>query len=263
MATDDQALQHRAVETVLRELQTVSLDARPVDIAPRVHAAVRQITACGDPYRQVKSESNALALRAYPKAAELASTSPDPVLAAAKLAAAGNIADSAIGHSFDFEAGMGKALGQGFAIDHYSQLRAALEHADHVLYLADNAGEIVFDRLLIERFALPRVTVAVKADPLLNDATREDAQAVGIDELAVVVSTGDGWPRPDLRGASQEFRAAFQQADVIIAKGQANYEALSECNANVFFLLIAKCAVIARNLGIDIGDLVLKRAESP
>jgi uncharacterized protein with ATP-grasp and redox domains len=260
MATEDERVQQTVAQAVLRDLQDVPAEARPVDIAPRVHAAVREITGCEDPYREVKSRSNALALRAYSEAAELTSASPDPLLTAAKLAAAANIADSAVGRDFDFMAAMERALSGGFAIAHYPQLRTQLEHASHVLYLADNAGEIVFDRLLLERLAPRHVTLAVKSSPLLNDATFDDAQAARLDGLASVVTTGDGWPRPDLTGASRDFRAAFRQADVIIAKGQGNYEALSECNASIFFLLVAKCPVIARHLGVTIGDLVLKSA---
>ena len=263
LATEDERVQQAVARAVLRDLQDVPAEARPVDIAPRVHAAVREITGCEDPYRQVKSASNALALRAYSKAAELASASLDPLLAAAKLAAAANIADSAVGRSFDFEAAMERALSGDFAIAHYPQLKAHLERASHILYLADNAGEIVFDRLLLERLAPCHVTLAVKSRPLLNDATLDDVRAAGLGDLASVVTTGDGWPRPDLRGASEQFSAAFRQADVIIAKGQGNYEALSECDGNVFFLLIAKCPVIARDPGVNIGDLVLKRAGAP
>ncbi len=261
MATEDEELRREVVQTVLRELQTAPAEARPVDIAPRVHAAVREITGCDDPYREVKRESNRLALQAYPKAVELTSEAPDPLLAAAKLAAAANIADSAVGRNFDFEAAMKRGLSGDFATADYPQLEAQLERTSNLLYLADNAGEIVFDRLLLERLAAPyHVTLAVKSRPLLNDATLDDVRAAGLDGLLPVVTTGDGWPRPDLRGASEEFRTAFRQADVIIAKGQGNYEALSECDGNVFFLLIVKCPVIARDLSVNVGDLVLKRA---
>ena len=261
MATEDEELRREVIQTVLRELQTVPADARPVDIAPRVHAAVREITGCEDPYLEVKRESNRLALQAYPKAVELASEAPDPLLAAAKLAAAANIADSAVGRNFDFDAAMKRGLSGDFAIADYPQLKAHLERTSNLLYLADNAGEIVFDRLLLERLAPYHVTLAVKSRPLLNDATLDDVRAAGLDGLLPVVTTGDGWPRPDLRGASEEFRAAFRQADVILAKGQGNYEALSECDGNVFFLLIVKCPAIARDLCVNVGDLVLKKAE--
>jgi len=260
MATDDGQLRHRVVKAVLRELQHCSLEARPVDIAPRVHALVRDITGCKDPYREVKADSNRAALQAYPKAAELTAAAPDPLLAAAKLAAAGNIADSAVGSVFDFGAAVERALSCDFSLDCYSALRSALAGADEVLYLADNAGEIVFDRLLLERLLPRRITVAVKGQPLLNDATLDDADGLGLREFAAVISTGDGWPRPDLAQASDALRSAFKEADVIIAKGQANYEALSESNDGVFFLLVVKCEAVARDLDAAVGDLVLKKA---
>ena len=260
MATDDGQLRHKVVKAVLRELQHCSLGARPVDIAPRVHALVRDITGCEDPYREVKANSNRTALQAYPKAAELTAAAPDPLLAAAKVAAAGNIADSAVGSVFDFDAAVERALSCDFAVDYYPALRSALAGADEVLYLADNAGEIVFDRLLLERLLPRRITVAVKGQPLLNDATLEDADSLGLREFAAVISTGDGWPRPDLAQASDALRSAFREAGVIIAKGQANYEALSESNDGVFFLLVVKCEAVARDLDVAVGDLVLKKA---
>ena len=260
MATEDEELRHEVVQTVLRELQTVPPEARPVDIAPGVHAAVREITGCEDPYREVKRESNRLALQAYPKAVELASEAPDPLLAAAKLAAAGNIADSAIGSSFSFDSAIQQAESSVFALNDYAQFKTGLERASHVLYLADNAGEIVFDRLLLERMNGKRRTVAVKAHPLLNDATADDARTAGLDGCAAAIVTSDAWPRPDLHGVSGELRTAFRDADIVIAKGQGNYEALSEYDDNLFFLLIVKCPVIARDLCVNVGDLVLKKA---
>jgi len=260
MATDDERLRHTVVKAVLRELQSASLDARPVDIAPRIHALVRDIGGCEDPYRELKAESNKTALRAYPKAAQLAAAAPDPFLAAAKLAAAGNVADAAIGKVFDFGAAIDKAMNRPFTIDHYADLQGALAQADHVLYLADNAGEIVFDRLLLERLLPRRITLAVKGRPLLNDATVEDAESLGLRDLAALIPTGDGWPRPDLAAASSDLRRAFREADVIIAKGQANYEALSESADGIFFLLLVKCETVARDLGVSVGDLILKNA---
>ena len=262
LATEDERLQHAVAEAVLDHLRGVSPEERPVDIAPAVHATVRRITGCEDPYRQVKDNSNRLALRAYPKASEIVSGSADPLLTSAKLAAAGNIADSAVGRSFDFEAAIQQAARNDFALSDYAQFKAELASAEHVLYLADNAGEIVLDRLLLERITGKQRTVAVKAHPLLNDATADDARTAGLDDCATAIVAGDAWPRPDLLGAPEELRTAFHDADIIIAKGQGNYEALSECDGKVFFLLTAKCPVVARDLGAAVGDLVLKKAGS-
>ena len=262
LATEDEQLQHAVVEAILERLRGVSPKERPVDIAPAVHAIVRRITGCDDPYRQVKNDSNRLALAAYATASAIVSASADPLLAAARMAAAGNIADSAVGRSFDFEAAIQQAARNDFALNDYAQFKAGVEGAEHVLYLADNAGEIVFDGLLLERMSGKQRTVAVKAQPILNDATADDARTARLDRFATVIAAGDAWPRPDLQGASDGLRTAFGDADVIIAKGQGNYEALSECDGKVFFLLIVKCPVVARDLGVAVGDLVLKKAGS-
>lgn len=262
LATDDEALRRAAMQAALDELRAAPVEARPVDIAPAVHAAVRETTGCDDPYRAMKRESNRLALEAYEKAEALVSDAPDRFLMAAKIAAAGNIADAAIGDSFEFENHVREAAERDFAVEDSDRLRVDLSSAGHVLLLADNAGEIVFDRLLVERLKPLRVTVAVKSRPLLNDATVDDAAAAGFDGLAEIVGAGETWPEPSLEGAPRELARAFSQADVIIAKGQANYEALSEYRGPLYFLLTAKCSVIADDAGVGVGDLVLKRVDS-
>jgi len=260
LATSDEGVQHRVLREVLRELQGVRVEARPVDFAPSVHAAVRRVTGCDDPYEAVKSSSNERALAVYPEVSDAVSQLSDPLLGAAKLAAAGNIADCAIADQFDFDAIVRKATAEEFGLDHYTSFGDELSRADRILYLADNAGEIVFDRLLIEHLKCRNLTVAVKAGPLLNDATEVDARAAGICDLAEIVTNENGWPQPDLADASPKFRDSFLNADLIIAKGQGNYEALSDSDANLFFLLTAKCSVVSGDLGVDIGNLVLMKA---
>lgn len=262
MATGDEALQQAAVQGAIEALRAAPPEARPVDIAPGVHAAVRRATGCNDPYRAMKQESNRLALEVYEDADALVSAAQDPLLTATKIAAAGNIADAALGRRFEFRQTVREAAERDFVVDDSEQLRAELDTAEHVLLLADNAGEIVLDRLVVERLAPRRVTVAVKSRPLINDATADDAVAAGLDGVAEIVGTGDGWPDPELERASKELARAFAEADAIIAKGQANYEALSEYHGPLYFLLTAKCDVIADDVGVAVGGLVLKRAHS-
>jgi len=152
-------------------------------------------------------------------------------------------------------------------------LRRAVGTARDIFYVADNAGEIVFDRLLIEEMPLGKVTVAVKGSPIINDATREDAQAVGLTELVDVIDNGTDIPGTVLEACSDSFRARFEAADLIIAKGQGNYETLNECRRDgLFFLLKIKCEVIARDLGLNsrpgpgrhdecrLGQMVIRRS---
>jgi damage-control phosphatase, subfamily I len=168
LATEDTRLQHAAVRAVLERLRDVPLDMRPVDITPAVHSTVRHVTGCKDPYRRMKDDSNMLALRAYPAAAEIVSKAGDPLLVAARIAAAGNIADAAIGRRFDFDTAVRHAATTDFACNDYGQFKADASNAGRVLYLADNAGEIVFDRLLLEHLHGAQCTVAVKSRPILN-----------------------------------------------------------------------------------------------
>jgi uncharacterized protein with ATP-grasp and redox domains len=149
-------------------------------------------------------------------------------------------------------------LAQPFAIDDGMAFREALARADRALYLADNAGETVFDRALIEWLDVP-VTYVVKGGPTLNDATVEDALAAGLDRVAEVVSNGTDAPGTILARCSEEFRRLYDEAELVIAKGQGNYETLSEEGPKVFFLLQAKCPVMARDAGVPVGSIVLKR----
>ena len=135
----------------------------------------------------------------------------------------------------------------------------AVDAAARVLYLADNAGEIACDRLLIERLGPARITLAVKGSPVLNDATRVDAEAVGLAAIVEVVDNGSDAPGTILADCSEAFRRRFAEADLILAKGQGNYETLSNAAADIFFILKAKCPVIARDLGCRVGSLILRR----
>ena len=141
-------------------------------------------------------------------------------------------------------------------------MRLALEHSESILYIGDNAGESVFDRLLIETIGKPTV-YAVRNEPVLNDVTAKDAEAAGVDRVAQIVSSGSAAPGTMLERCSSEFRERFSRAELIISKGQGNYEGLSDANRPVFFLLKAKCPVIARDIGVNTGAIVLKMNGQP
>lgn len=259
MATEDPSKRREVVDAVLHLLLTVSKSERPPQIATRIHSTVRHVSGCDDPYSQVKKESNATTMELYPQAREWIAASDDPLRTAVELAAVGNIIDSGAGLRFDLKTEIQRAQTKGFTTDDFDRFRHAVSKASTILYLADNAGEIVFDRLLIEQMSGKRIFVAVKTEPILNDALLADAEFAGIHRLATLVTTGTAWP--EIAGGdscSDEFLEVFRTADVIIAKGQGNYEWLSEAKAHVFFILMAKCPVVARELGVEVGTLVVK-----
>jgi len=254
----DDARQRAALDRVLEALRQIKPAATPPEIGDRVHRIVRQVAGNGDPYREAKAASTRQALALYPRLRELVREADDPLGVAVRLSIAGNIMDAARSQECDLWGTVERVLAQPFAVDDGTAFREALARADKVLYLADNAGETVFDRVLIEAFDVP-VVYAVKGGPTLNDATREDALAAGVDRVAEIVSTGSDAPGTLLDRCSREFRRLYEEAGLIIAKGQANYETLSEEGPRVFFLLQTKCPVIARDVGVPVGSIVLRQ----
>ena len=238
----------------LQLLQNMPSEATPPQIAQDVHRLVRRVITAHDPYEIAKARDTAAALSLYPRLKELVALSADPFDTALRLAIAGNIIDLGVkddyGPLWDT---VERVLAASFAMDTRDALREQLATVPWVLYLADNAGETVFDRVFIESLELP-VIYAVKGGPALNDATRRDALAAGI--TCEIIDNGSDAPGTILGDCSAAFRRRFEQAPLIIAKGQGNYESLSGMDAPIFFLLQAKCPVIATDLGVDVGSII-------
>lgn len=263
MVTDDVAVQEDVLREVLKRASEMSLSQTPPEMGREIHRITRRLSADGDPYRAVKVQFNETALRMYPGLKQRVRASSDPFETAARLAIAGNIIDFGLpgaAENIRLEETIEDTLERPFAVDSLEAFRDAAATAEHILYLADNAGEIVFDRILIEELGTHRVTVAVKGGPIINDATVEDASFAGLDGLVEVIDNGSDAPGTILADCSDEFRSRFRAADLVIAKGQGNYETLSDVSdQDVFFLLKAKCPVIAKDIGCEIGGIVVTR----
>ncbi len=258
-ATDDEAALKRVLDGVARLVPGIPLDQPPPETARGVYAAVREATGVPDPFKGHKDESIARALALLGEMRAQVEGDKDPLLAAVRVAIAGNVIDLGAAQDFDVERDLREVRGQALGIDDYDAFREAVASARTVLYLGDNAGETVFDRLLIE--AMGKETVyAVRDTPIINDATVEDALRSGVGEVARVVSSGCDAPGTILHRCSPEFRELFEAADLIVSKGQGNFETLSDVDAPIFYLLKTKCPVIARHLGTTNGDLVLMDA---
>jgi uncharacterized protein with ATP-grasp and redox domains len=224
-----------------------------------IHRRLRELTGVKDPYRAAKARQNRLALRLLPELRAALKSASDPLGLAARLAIAGNIID--MGAVGDISlAGVRKAVRQAMTepLDgDFAGFKAAAKKAGSILYLADNAGEIVFDRLLIERLGPKRVTVAVRGAPVLNDALMSDARAAGLDKIVKVIDNGSDAPGTLLEETSEDFNRIFKRAEMVIAKGQGNYETLSEAPRPVWFLFKAKCPMIAARAGVPLGAQAL------
>ncbi len=254
----DEQQQRLVLDRALETLRRIEPWRTPPEIADQIHRLVRQTIGNGDPYRAAKDASTSHALALYPRLKTLVAEASDPLDVAVRLSIAGNIIDLGPDLKYDLWETVEQTLIQPFAVDDRPAFREALAGAERVLYLADNAGETVLDRVLIETLHTP-VNYAVKGGPILNDATLEDALAAGVDGAAKIISTGSDAPGTVLRSCSQEFRQLYEEADLVIAKGQANYETLSANGARTFFLLQAKCSILARDAGVPVGSIVLKQ----
>lgn len=258
----DERRQRTVLVRVMRALQEVDLASTPPEIGRLVHRIVRTELAMKDPYQSVKEQSTDRALKLYPRLKGLVQEAQDPLACAVRLAIAGNVLDFAVsdppGELAELWDAVEQLVSQPLAIDHVAHFRHALAGPGHILYLADNAGETVFDRVLIEVLNRPTRYV-VKGAPVLNDATCEDAMAAGIDQVAEIVANGTDAPGSILSEWPLPLQREFSRAGLVVAKGQANYETLSESDGNVCFLLKVKCPVIARDLGVPVGSTVAKR----
>ena len=230
-----------------------------------IHRIVRRIAGNGDPFAALKLRQNEFALELLPRVRALVDSADDAFEAAVRMAIAGNIIDLGSKTSLD-ETEILTAIETALHVPldgDVSELRTAAEEARGILYLADNAGEIVFDRLLIEELGVERVTLAVRGAPAINDALMADAEAAGLTEIVRVIDNGSDAPGTIMADCSREFVAAFEDADLVISKGQGNYETLSHStDRDVFYLLKAKCPVIAMDIGCERGALVVRRSHA-
>jgi len=235
-------------------------EATAPELARDVQELIRQITDNGDPYIEEKTKSNAILIALYPELKKRVHESKDPFNTALRLAIGGNIIDYGITQTFDLDDTLDRVLTTPLAIDQSDLLRQKIENANNILYLGDNTGEIVLDKLFLETIEHPNVTFVVRGKPILNDATMEDALAIGLDKIvAHIMSNGDDTPSTLLHRTSKEFNDAFYSADLIISKGMGNLEGLIDVKRkNMFFVLIVKCAHMASLLGAKNGDFITK-----
>ncbi len=258
MVSTDPAVHEQIVREVLRWTGEMDLRIPPPVMGQRIHRRLREITGVEDPYRAAKEQSNRMALSLLPELKAMIDTAPDPLITAARLAIAGNVIDMGVNGTVtetDVRRSIQHALEEPFTGDS-AGFQQAIVQARDILYLADNAGEIVFDRLLIEQLPPGRVTVAVRGAPILNDATLTDARAVGLHEIAEIIDNGSDAPGTVLEDCSPEFNRRFAAAGLILAKGQGNFETLNDESRGIFFLFKAKCPVIAAHAGVPVGAQV-------
>jgi len=273
MSGASEEVQREVLNNLSKVALSFTLTTTPAEMGREIYAMISKITGKKDPYREIKEKSNKLALNLLPYLYEKIINSDDRLLTALRLAIIGNIIDFGVKTNEEDIYNKMNSLIEENIDSQISQLINDNEHfiynafkeylldVETILYLADNAGEVVFDRILIEvlvNYYHKNVIYAVKGKPVLNGALVDDAIICGINSYANVISTGTDSPGIILKYCSPEFIRIFNNAEMIISKGQGNFEALSEEDNPLFFLLIAKCPVIARHLKCNIGDFILE-----
>ncbi|MGQ9619037.1 MAG: damage-control phosphatase ARMT1 family protein [Candidatus Aminicenantia bacterium] len=261
LATDDTEKQREILNLIAKEIENVNLEFPPALISMRVYKIIEEVTGVKDPFKNLKQESNEEALSMLPQLELFTSSSNDPLYSALLIAVAGNVIDFGIGQPFQLKNEIEKIINSKFEIDDYNLFKIDLERGKNILYLGDNAGEIVFDKVLINELLKKGVNIkfVVKSCPIINDATMEDAIFAGINELVPVIETGNNSIGIDLENSSEEFKKELLNGEIIISKGHGNFETLAGYPVNIYFLLKAKCDVVSRALGVKTGDIVFKK----
>lgn len=269
LAGANKATQKKILKALSKEVLKFDLKECPTAMGRILYKLVRQITGRHDPFKEIKQKSNEFALSLYPRLKKKVESSKDRLLAALELAIAGNIIDYGIKSSLNIDREIDKLFAEEDRIIRredkglfdYPSFRRALKKVKKILYIGDNAGEVVFDKILIEEMKDKEIIYVVRGGPIINDALAEDAAFCGIDKYARIVSSGCDAPGTILKFCTGNFRKIFKEAGFIISKGQGNFEALAGEKAPVFFLFRAKCPVVAKHLGCKLGDIILKKAD--
>jgi len=257
IATNDEKKIKKLLDEVGKLIEKIPSENTPPETGAIIYKKVSEITNNFDPYKKIKEKNIKHAMQLYPELKFVVKESNDSLLTAIRLAVAGNVIDLGVDKEFNIVEDIETILHQEFSVFDYEFFKQELETAKEILYIGDNAGEAVFDKILIEELN-KKVTFAVREIPVINDVTLIEAKQIGIDKIAKIISSGSIAPGTILKNCNKKFLEIFNNADMVISKGQGNYEGLSDVNRSIFFLLKAKCPVIANNLGVKENDIILK-----
>ena len=263
LSTDDEDLKMEIMSDIFKYLSNnFTKNTNSNGTGSRMHKMIIEKTGCHDPYYKEKIEGNETALKYMPEVKKILEND-DSLENYVKIAIIGNILDfGAFTLDDDIEGVIRDSLKKELTVKDIEEFENSLKTNDNVLYLVDNTGEIVFDKLLLEKIRQYDVdiTIAVKSQPILNDACMKEALDAGLDEYGEIVEIGCGTVGYVDSEISDEFREIFNSHRFIISKGMGNYEGLSEIDLSdkeIYFLLCAKCNTISRHIGVNLHDMLL------
>ncbi len=253
----DRAKHKELLERITKDLTNADFSLPPARHAGAAYHQILRESGSEDLFLNHKQASLEAAAKHYPKLKSLVEHAPDPLDAAIRVSALGNILDIANPDQYELDQEIDTLLNIDVAGNGLGIFKNKLAGADSLLLLADNAAETIFDKVLIETLELP-VIYAVKSAPAFDDALIEDAQKAGIDQIAEIIESGTPYPGTFLPTCSPEFQRIFYSAPLILAKGQGNFETLNDTGRDLFFLLKVKCEVVSREIEYPLGSLTFK-----
>lgn len=245
----------------MKYIPELDTEATPAENSTLILFKAYEAMGMKDPFEQAKKESNEMAMKLYDRMAQIVEQADDPLLTAFKVSVAGNIIDMGITPDFDINVALKEITNKEFDHCDYETFKKYLKTAQNIMIIGDNSGEIVFDKLLVKELKEynKNVIYAVKDGPILNDATMADAMETGMTQIAKVITTGASFLGTILHRCSDEFINCYKEADLVISKGQANFESLegSEfAGEKTFFVLRAKCDIVAECAGAKLGEIL-------
>lgn len=255
--TNDKDLQLKIVKEACREVLTVDGNFTAPMFSATVQLLIEETLKVENPYQKLKEENLIKAKRFIPYLQEMVEDSEDKLEMAVRVAIAGNVIDLGANPNFNIEHEVSKITSTGINLSAFNQFKEDLSKADSILYIGDNFEEALFDKILLARLLPKRIVFAVRSRPILNDITLDDAKNLGIDKVCEVIESGSKIAGTDLAQCNDKFLKLFNQADMVISKGQGNYETLLNTRRKVYFLFKVKCEAIAQRCGFPAGTSVL------
>ncbi|MBE5995546.1 MAG: DUF89 family protein [Paenibacillaceae bacterium] len=256
IATDQKEIHNKIMKETIKLLSGYDKYKNSPQLAKDIHNLVKYETGNPDPYQQIKNRDLQAAKNLYPFLKDFLQRKENSIYWALKVAAVGNNLDAAVYSNPELEKCISKELEKEFTICDLDLFTKKLQQAKNILIIGDNTGETIFDRVMLESFPDAEITYGVRGESIINDVTEKEAIDSGLNSVARVISTGCGSPGTILTDCSPEFIDIYERSDVIISKGQGNFEALSGEKGNLFFLLKAKCPAIAGAFHVKINDYI-------
>ena len=253
----DKELQLKIVKEACNAVLSVNGDFTAPKFSSVIQSLIENNLGIKNPYQKLKEENLKNAKRFIPYLEIMVDNSDDKLETAIKAAIAGNTIDYGANPKFNIEDEVNKITANKINLNSLKKFKNDLENASFILYIGDNFEEALFDKILLKQLLPKKIVFAVRSKPVLNDITLADAKQLGINELCDIIESGSKITGTNLAQCTSEFKELFENSDLVISKGQGNFETLMNEDRPIYFLFKVKCEAIARRCGLQVGTSAL------